>query len=293
MTARGSHRPSLRTLTKRALVATLGDDRSILVATSGGPDSQALLHVLATLRGDLGLELHAHGVDHGLRKEAAIELDLAEALARDLEVPFARTHVSVDRGGNLQARARDARYDALRRAARKAKATVLATAHHADDRAETVLQRLVRATSLGSLGVLPPRAGDLVRPLLGARKSDVELHLKRHALAFAVDPSNADPRFLRTRVRRELLPLLSSMNPRIVDHLCALADEALDRDRSLELGKPTRDALYALIKNAAISPQKARKAAILLPGGLVLGVETPQAEAKHRRSKRALAREES
>src|SRR2546421_6281095 len=100
-----SHPPTLTTLalaTIRAVPLFVRGER-VLVAVSGGADSTALLDVLARLRRKLGVELVAHGVDHGLRPEAAAELDAAEELALSLEVPFGRTRVEVHPGGNLQA----------------------------------------------------------------------------------------------------------------------------------------------------------------------------------------------
>ena len=186
----------------------------------------ALLHVMAGLRRRGAFGLFAHGVDHGLRPEAAAELDLAETFARTLDVPFSRSAVKVAAGGNLQARARDARWDALREAAGRVGAAFVATGHHADDRAETVLMRILRGTGVKGLGALPPVDGDRVRPMLRARRRDVEAHVARHRIPFASDPSNQNPRFLRTRVRLELLPVLERLNPRVVDHLCSLADGA-------------------------------------------------------------------
>lgn len=288
MTARGSHPPTLTTLALRALRDVLGADRAIVVAVSGGPDSQALLDVLARLRPKLQLDLRAHGVDHGLRPGAARELDRAAALADALEVPFSRTRLRVADGGNLQARAREARYAALRTVAGGA---LVATAHHADDRAETVLIRLLRGGGTSALGVLPARSGQLIRPLIRARRSDVLLHLERHEIGYATDPSNVDPRFLRTRVRSEVLPLLAQLDPRIVEHLGALADEVAaseteDAGPALALPRPTRDALAHLLVQAQTAPQRAAKAQILLPGGLVLSVATPHGKKEHRKSKR-------
>lgn len=224
-----SHPPTLLTLVRRTLSedCALEPRTRVLVAVSGGADSSALLHVMARLRPRFGLELRAHGVDHGLRPEAGRELDLARSLAAALDVPFSVTTLHVAAGGNLQARARAARYAALRTAAAAFGNSLVATAHHADDRAETVLLRLLRGSSLSGLGVLPPRAGDLLRPLVRAEKRDVLAHVRRHRLVYADDPSNLDRRFLRVRVRLELLPLLSELSPGIVTHLGALADEAL------------------------------------------------------------------
>lgn len=252
-----SHPPSLVTLVKRTLREECGAlrGRSVLAAVSGGGDSQAMLSVLARLAPELGFELRAHGVDHGLRAEAARELDLAQRLAERLAVPFERTRVSVTRGANLQARAREARYAVLREAAAP-HAALIATAHHADDRAETVLLRLLRGAGPRGLAVLPPRAQDVIRPLLRATKQDVLLHLQRHDVPFAQDPSNADPAFMRVRVRHELIPLMNQLSPRIVKHLNALADAlsgaelpelpGLDSEAQLELnGAQIREVLRA------------------------------------------------
>ncbi|MGH7294599.1 MAG: tRNA lysidine(34) synthetase TilS, partial [Polyangiaceae bacterium] len=198
----------------------------VLVAVSGGPDSMALLHVLAHLRARASFGLFAHGVDHGLRPAARAELDSAEAFARSLDVPFGRSSLGVCPGGNLQARARAARWEALRAAASRLGAVRIATGHHADDRAETVVMRLLRGTTPRGLGVLPPHDGDRIRPFFRARRADVDAHVARHHVPFSVDPSNLDPRFLRTRVRHEVLPQLERISPRIVEHLCALADGA-------------------------------------------------------------------
>ncbi len=222
-----SHPPTLITLVRttvaRHVLAPRGT--ALLVAVSGGADSMALLHVLAGLRRRGAFGLFAHGVDHGLRQEAAAELDLAESFAHSLDVPFSRSSVNVAPGGNLQARARDARWKALNEAAARLRADRIATGHHADDRAETVLMRILRGTGARGLAALPPLDGPRVRPMLRARRSDIDAHVARHRIPHAVDPSNRDPRYLRTRVRFELLPALERLSPRVVEHLCALADD--------------------------------------------------------------------
>jgi tRNA(Ile)-lysidine synthase len=230
----------------------------------------ALLDVLARLAPKLGFELVAHGVDHGLRPEAARELDLAEELARRLGVAFDRTRVDVEPGGNLQARARAARYRALEGAQRAARATLLATAHHADDRAETVLMRLLRGSGPRGLAVLPPRSGQRIRPLIRAQRSDVLLHLERHSIPFATDPSNRDRRYQRVRVREELVPLLTELSPGIIAHLNALADalgsgespsELRHAETAVALGRAQR----LLLRRASALGQS--RAAVRLAGG--------------------------
>jgi len=234
----------------------------------------ALLHVLARLVPTLGHQLVAHGVDHGLRDEARRELDLAEALAARLDVPFRRTAVRVPRGGNLQARARAARLGALRAAAERDGASCIATGHHADDRAETVLLRLLRGASPAGLAVLPARAGDLIRPLIRARRADVLAHLARHEIPFAADPSNLDPRFLRVRVRVELIPVLQALSPAIVRHLNGLADDLLHRrgEAGLELAEALGPSLprATRVALAALAASRSATAAVQLPHGLVV-----------------------
>ncbi|HEU4404926.1 MAG TPA: tRNA lysidine(34) synthetase TilS [Polyangiaceae bacterium] len=224
-----SHPPTLLTLARRLVRehGLVGRGETVLVAVSGGPDSMALLHVLARLRGELGCGLVAHGVDHGLRPEAGAELERASAFAASLGVPFGQSSVAVEPGGDLQARARRARQAALRRAAAEAGAARIATGHHADDRAETVLLRLLRGSGPRGLACLPPRAGEFIRPLLLARRADVEAHLTRHNVPFSLDASNGDRRFLRARVRHELMPLLLDLSPGVVGHLTGLADDLM------------------------------------------------------------------
>lgn len=222
-----SHPPSLQRLIERCLLRECGlrPGARLLVGVSGGPDSMALLHVLARLAPKAAFEVIACGVDHGLRPEAARELSLAEEAAAQWGVAFERRAVSVAPGGNLQARARAARYGTLRRCAAERGAELLAIAHHRDDRAETVLLRLLRGAGPRGLAVLPARSGDVVRPMIHATRSDIERHLARHGVPFAEDPSNRDARFLRARVRHELLPLLRELSPGVVDHLAALAEQ--------------------------------------------------------------------
>jgi tRNA(Ile)-lysidine synthase len=274
-----THPPTLLTTARRTIVdhALFAKGDRVLVAVSGGPDSMALLHVLARLRPKLGHIVMAHGVDHGLRAAAATELDGAEEFARTLDVPFQRTRVRVSPGGNLQARARAARYDALRDAGARAGACAVATAHHADDRAETLLLRLLRGAGPAGLAVLPPRAEIdaliLVRPFIHARRTAIEAHLARHRVSFAVDPSNRDPRFLRARVRADLLPLMAALSPSIVEHLCALAEQlgrASEPDPLRGLPRATRDAL------ARLARERSTRSRVFVGPGLVARYDRSQ-----------------
>jgi len=214
-----------RTILERAL---LSRGARVLVACSGGPDSATLLHVLQRLAPSLELTLHAASVDHGLRPGAASDVALAGALAGSLGVPFTPLAVTVSReGASLQAQARDARYAALFAEAARIGASALAVGHTLDDQAETVLARLLRGSGVSGLaGIAPRRADGVVRPLIDCRRADVHAYVARHALAVATDPSNADPRFERVRIRESVLPALALEDPSAAVHLAQLADDA-------------------------------------------------------------------
>jgi tRNA(Ile)-lysidine synthase len=283
----GSHPPALLRRTERTLreETPLRPGARILVAVSGGGDSMALLHVLSRLAARLGFELLAHGVDHGLRAAAAAELDQAAELARELGVPFARSELGLTPGGNLQARAREARYAALDDAAARAGAHWVATAHHAGDRAETLLLRLLRGSSPQGLGVLPAAAERRLRPFIRSPKSAILLHLERHGLRHANDPSNHDPRFLRTRIREELLPLLEQLTPGAARRLNLLADECSEPRTAV-----VTDAQGHVVRVSRTQAAQIRRAhklrqpgvRIWLPGGheleLTQGGELPRGE---------------
>jgi len=247
--------PSLATRARRVLDRVdVPRGARVLVACSGGLDSQVLLDVLAHLAAGGRIELVAHGVDHGLRPAAKDELALAAALAARHHVDFSVTRLGLTEGSNLQARAREGRWRALDAAALRAGAAFVATAHHADDRAETVLIRLLRGAPFAGLAVLPARSKDRIRPLIEARRSELAAHAERRSLQFADDPSNRDRRHLRVRVRHELVPLLRALDPRIVEHLCALADEAVSLAPASDLyGVLQRDAEADRLSTRAVA----------------------------------------
>ncbi len=221
-----------RTLAERCLVRP-GDP--LVVAVSGGPDSSALLHVLAGLSAELRLGLTAVGVDHGLRPGAARELDGVEALAGSLRVPFERVIIREPPGASLQAWARGVRYRALHLAASRVGARLIATGHTADDQAETVLARLLRGGGLRGLGGIDPARGDgVVRPLIDCRRAALRDYLTRSGVSFATDPTNSDLRFERSRLREQILPSLLAEQPLAIERIAAIADEARAADRALD-----------------------------------------------------------
>lgn len=180
--------------------------RPIGVAVSGGPDSMALLVLAARAFPQACV---AATVDHGLREGSAEEARIVAGQADALGVPHATLAVAGPIvGSSLQARARAARYEALATWAGGRDAVAIATAHHADDQAETFLMRAARGSGITGLSGIRPRAhvggAALVRPLLGWRRAALRAIVRRAGVAFVDDPSNADLRHDRTRFRRLL-----------------------------------------------------------------------------------------
>lgn len=211
----------------------LGCSDSVLVALSGGPDSTALLSALAAMR-DAGevREVTALHVDHGLRPGSHLDGGACAEVCEKLSVPFRRVRVEVP-DGNVQAQARRARYAALRSEAARVGATRIATGHTQDDQAETVLLRLLRGSGARGLSGIPPRRGAVVRPLIDRSRVEVIRHLRAEGLPFLEDPSNATPRFLRNRVRAEVLPVLRELAPTAMRALARAADLLRDDERAL------------------------------------------------------------
>ena len=205
----------------------------VVAAVSGGGDSVALLHLLAELaeRSLLTLAGVAH-VNHRLRRPASDEDErFCRDLARRFGVPclvesvavadVARSRrVSVERAGH------HVRHAFFARAAAELEAGRVALGHTIDDQAETVLLRLIRGAGAAGLSGMRPRAGVLVRPLLGVGRAELRRYLADGGVPFREDASNADLRVPRNRVRHELLPYLRTYSPRIVEALARQADIA-------------------------------------------------------------------
>lgn len=206
-----------------------------VAAVSGGADSVALLRSLHEVRPE-GITI-AH-LNHQLRGE---ESDADEAFVRDLadclRIPCRTARVDVAAraaGANLEATARESRYEFLAGVAREVGAGWIATGHTADDQAETVLHRLIRGSGLQGLRGIARQQGIVVRPLLGVTRTDVLAYLASLDQPLRQDASNADPRFTRNRIRSELIPLLKTFNPEVVEALGRLSVQAGEAFEVLE-----------------------------------------------------------
>ena len=208
----------LRAFLKEQALLSHGD--RVIAAVSGGADSVAMLFALYLLRDELGITLEAAHFNHHLR---GAESDRDEAFVTDFcgryDIPLHLGSGRIVPGKKgLEAAARDARYAFLRRLPGK-----VATAHTADDNAETVLMRLIRGTGLKGLGAIAPVSGNVIRPMLTVTRDDVEAFLEEYALPHVEDSSNGTDDFLRNRIRHGILPLMRAENPRIGENLSAMA----------------------------------------------------------------------
>lgn len=187
-----------------------GPAEEIGLAVSGGGDSMALMHLMAEVAAEGGLRLRVATVDHGLRPEAAEEAAHVGDAAAGLSLPHEvlRWDGAADETGNLQDRARRARYDLLADWARRHGMRQIALGHTSDDQAETFLMRLARAPGADGLSGMAARrrmgAVTLVRPLLEVSRNCLRIYLKSRGLTWVEDPSNQDDRFDRVRARRAL-----------------------------------------------------------------------------------------
>jgi tRNA(Ile)-lysidine synthase len=203
---------------------------SALVAVSGGPDSVALLDLLARSQDVHRQDLVVAHVDHGIHPESHLVAEGVGPLARSYGLPIhtGRLNLGPD-AGETDARAQ--RYAYLESLAGQLDAKVIFTAHHADDQAETVLMRVLAGTGPAGLAGMAAIRGKLVRPLLPFRRAALLQHLQDTGLAAWTDPANADARHLRSWIRTDLLPTIRRRIPAIDENLLRTASQAA-RDRA-------------------------------------------------------------
>lgn len=251
----------------------------LVVGVSGGADSVCLLHLLhslAHIRPDTWpLALHVAHFDHGLRAESTVDAafvqEFADALGVPCRIETAMVDLSAQKGGTENA-ARHARYNFMARMAAEVtpptqESLIIVVAHNADDQAETVLMNFVRGSGLDGLGgmdfvaPLPVTSKDLlvghtvsgrpiqvVRPLLETPRAEIEAYLARHNLRWREDRSNSDTKFLRNRLRHDVMPLLHKINPDLLATLGRNAEIA--RAEAARINALDAEMLDSVIVNA-------------------------------------------
>jgi tRNA(Ile)-lysidine synthase len=198
----------------------------LLVMVSGGGDSVALLDIADRL----GASLSALHVNYGLREDSALDQALVEQLCSERNIPLTVESVELGSEGNLQDRARAARYALAEQLAEGD----YAAAHTASDQAETVLYRLAVSPGSRALHGMAPRRGRLVRPLLAVTRDEVRDYLRGRGLKWREDPSNADRRFARARVRHDVLEALRELSPAVERTIAETARQLRDEAEVLD-----------------------------------------------------------
>ncbi len=215
-----------RTITKYNMI---NKSDLVIVAVSGGADSVCLLDILHELKDDLGIELVVAHFDHGLRpSEDEAEGRFVESLALSYNFLFEskKAHPSIETGNSsFEEIARHARYVFLEEVKDRLDAQKIAVAHNLNDQAETVLMRLFRGSGPSGLAGIPPcRDNEIIRPLIEIGRKEIEAYLDQRNLMFMTDSSNLETRYLRNKIRLELLPQLEKYQPRIVEILGKTAE---------------------------------------------------------------------
>ncbi len=203
----------------------------IVCAVSGGADSMALLWAMYLLQDKLQIQVVAAHVNHGLRgEESDREEDFVRKFCEGYHIPFYSQKVSVQAGKKgLEAAAREARYGYLQSLPGK-----VATAHTANDNAETVLMHMVRGTGLKGLGGISPVKPGVIRPMLTVTREEVLAFLGEYHIQHVTDSSNASDCFLRNRLRHHVMPLLEQENPRLAEDISAMAMGLREDEAELE-----------------------------------------------------------
>jgi len=194
-------------------------------AVSGGVDSMVMLHCLRKLREEMGFFLSVFHMEHGIRGERSkddMRFVISECekmgvlcIAEKADIPA----LAKSRGLSVETAARIARYEFLE----KQDADYIATAHHMDDLAETVIMNLSRGSGLAGLCGIPEKRGGIIRPMLDIPRGEIEKYAERHDIAYVRDDTNNDAAYTRNLVRLQIMPLLKKVNTRAAEHIAGTA----------------------------------------------------------------------
>ena len=246
----------LENIRERELVKK-GD--TVTVGFSGGADSVCLLSVLWDLAAVLGITVKAVHVNHNLRGEEALRDEkFCEMFCKEREIPFKAVSVDVpafqkERGLSLEEAARILRYEVLEKEAGEGP---VATAHHADDQAETVLLNLLRGTGLLGLRGMESKRGPVIRPLLPFSKDEILSYIDSHGLSFVTDSTNLENDAARNRIRNVILPELKKINAEAPEHILLAGEKAGEADAFLRGLAGEKASAYEVNGGVLVIPKK-------------------------------------
>ena len=239
---------------------------SFIVCVSGGPDSLCLLDVLTLLQKKQNFTFHIAHVNYHLRgKDSDLDEKLVKARAKNYSLPCTVLSQEKKLQDTSEEKLRDIRYIFFEKLRTKKNADHIVIAHNQDDQAETFLMRLLRGSGLSGLSAMRPKNGSIIRPLIEMSRSDILQYLKDRGITFREDKSNADPRYFRNKVRRELIPFLEEKFQPQTRKLLAETAILLGEDYAVLSDIPTKLSL----KQEAFSVECSRRVLLKLPTALI------------------------
>lgn len=216
----------------------LKKDDCIIVATSGGPDSMCLLHLLCELKDKLSLKLIVAHVNHKLRSESEEEAAFVREVCLENNLIYEYMEILEYNDDNLENDARIKRYEFFDKLVKKYHAKYLMTAHHGDDLMETILMRLTRGSSLkgysGFRKKLKEENYTIVRPLITETKKDIERYMDDHHYKYYIDKSNFSEKYTRNRYRMHVLPFLKKEDPKVHHKFLKFSEELMEANTFIE-----------------------------------------------------------
>ena len=217
----------------------IGQGDFIAVGVSGGADSVCLLLLLCELKQEYDLELCAVHINHGIRREAFKDQEFVENLCRRRKVPWITFSEDVKgtaekQSMSLEEAGRMIRYRCFRKVLDMHGGGKIAVAHHQNDQAETMLYRMSRGTGIQGLKGMEAVRADVIRPLLCLKKEEILAYLKEKDQDWMEDASNEDNTFARNKIRNQVIPALTKVNARAVEHIVSLSEEIEEWSRYLE-----------------------------------------------------------
>lgn len=222
--------PSFSSKVKSKIIELITPGDKVLVAVSGGADSLALIYLLEKFSKELSYNLFVAHLNHLARgKESDQDEKFVEKVAGKLSLPIFIDKIDIRNSSlkySFQESARILRYQFLEKTLKSIKGNKIALGHTADDSIETVLMNLLRGTGLRGLSGIPESSKNVIRPLLYFTRPELEEFLDDHNIAYRTDSSNSDTKYLRNKVRQEMIPFLKIFNPNISRSLLGLAEIA-------------------------------------------------------------------